>query len=184
MKTGADLVRREVNAIAIVRTYETLYIVDPNIMDEQLPAVIDKFSNVIAQNGGEVITASKWEKRRLAYEVANRREGTYVLMYFNSEPTVVKELDRVMRISEDVVRHLIVLDDGNQAAAAKERAMRPQPMAAPAPAPVAAPVEAPVAAEAPAEPETTEAPAEPVVETPEPAAETQSEETAGEQATE
>lgn len=71
--------------------------------------------------GGEVIIADKWDKRRLAYEIKDRREGIYVLMYFRAEPAVATELNRVMRISEDCIRHIIVLDEGGQAETAKEK---------------------------------------------------------------
>ncbi len=111
------------------------------------------------QAGGEILAVEKWDKRRLAYEVAGKREGLYILMYFRGEPAVATELDRVMKISEDVMRHLIVRDDLNQAAAAQERALRPVPAeqpeaveAAPKDTPAEAPAEAPEAPAAEAEP--------------------------------
>jgi small subunit ribosomal protein S6 len=90
-----------------VRNYEALYIVDATLTDEQLDPIIAKYSQVISDQGGEVQAAGKWDKRRLAYEVKGRREGTYILMYFLGEPAAADELDRVMRISDDVMRHLI-----------------------------------------------------------------------------
>lgn len=116
------------NVIAIVRTYETLYIVDPNLTDDQLQAIIEKYKNVVTNSGGEVIIADKWDKRRLAYEIKNRREGIYVLMYFKAEPAVASELDRVMRISEDCIRHIIVLDEGGQAETAREKLFKSVPV--------------------------------------------------------
>jgi small subunit ribosomal protein S6 len=147
--TGADLDRREVNRIAITRTYETLYIVDPNLTDEQLQAVISKYRGVITNMGGEVISAERWDKRRLAYEVKDFREGIYVLMYFSGEATVPFELDRVMKLSEDCIRHLITREENGQADMAKERASRPVAQPAPQPEAPAAVVETP--AEAPQE---------------------------------
>ena len=90
------------------RNYESLFIVDTTLTDEQIDSIVSKYSTVVADQGGEVIAAGKWDKRRLAYEVKGRREGTYILMYFNGEAAVSKELDRLFRISEDVLRHIIV----------------------------------------------------------------------------
>jgi small subunit ribosomal protein S6 len=160
-----------VNEIGIVRTYETLYIVDPNLTDEQVQAVMDKYRGIVTSMGGEMIASERWDRRRLAYEVKGQREGIYILMYFNGEASVQAEIDRVMKISEDVFRHLITREENNQAEAAKERALRPAPAPAPAevapvevaPVEEAAPVveeEAPaVEAEAPAVEEAPEAPA-------------------------
>ncbi|MEN6371995.1 MAG: 30S ribosomal protein S6 [Armatimonadota bacterium] len=168
--------------IAIVRDYETLYIIDPNLTEEQVQAVTDKYSQIVTQNGGEILAVEKWDRRRLAYEVAGKREGMYILMYFRSEATVASELDRLMKINEDVLRHLIVRDEEGQAAAAKERVSRPAPKPAEQPveakveeAPAQAEAETPAEAEATAEtaqPEEAEpAAAEPVEEQPTEAAE-------------
>jgi small subunit ribosomal protein S6 len=164
-RTGADQDRREVNEIAVVKTYEALYIIDPNLTDEQITAITDKYSNVVTQLGGEVLTVERWDKRRLAYDVKGYGDGAYILMYFTSETTTVAEMDRVMKISEDVIRHLIVVEENGQAAASKERVSRPQPKPAEVPAPV---IVAPIQEEAPeAEPVATveeAAPAEEVAE--------------------
>lgn len=89
------------------RNYEALYIVDATLTDEQVEPIIAKYSKLITDQGGEVQAAGRWDKRRLAYEVAGRREGIYILMYFTGEPSVADELDRVLRISNDSFRHLI-----------------------------------------------------------------------------
>lgn len=90
------------------RNYESLYIIDSTLADEQTDAIISKFSTLITDQGGEVQAAGRWDRRRLAYEVKGRREGMYILMYFSGEPAVEKELDRVFRISDDVFRHIIL----------------------------------------------------------------------------
>ncbi|MBI2841941.1 MAG: 30S ribosomal protein S6 [Armatimonadetes bacterium] len=144
----------------MTRVYETLYIVDPNLTDEQVQAIMDKYRQLVEQTGGEVSSVEKWDKRRLAYEVAERREGIYVLMYFSGEAKVAWELDRVMRISEDVMRHLIVLEEAGQAAAAKGRVSKPEatkPEEAPKPAAEEAEVEKQAEAPAEAEAEAIEA---------------------------
>jgi small subunit ribosomal protein S6 len=91
-----------------IRNYETLYIVDSNLTDEQINPIIAKYSTLITDQGGEVQAHAKWDKRRLAYEIKGRREGTYILMYFTGEPAVEKELDRVFRISDEIIRHIIL----------------------------------------------------------------------------
>ena len=89
------------------RHYESMYIVDANLTDEQVDSIIAKYSSVIADQGGTVNAVGRWDKRRLAYEIQGRREGLYILMFFEAEPAVAKELDRIYRISDDVFRHLI-----------------------------------------------------------------------------
>lgn len=105
----------------------------------------------------------RWgERRRLAYEVKGRREGLYMIMNFKSEPDATKELDRVFRISEDVMRHIIIYLEPGLVEASKierdrARVERPEAPAAPveAPAPVAEAVEE-APAEVPAEEAVTE----------------------------
>ena len=89
------------------RKYEAFYIVAPALADDAVQKIADHFKEVVEKNGGAVETAGKWEKRKLAYEVAGHTEGNYVLMEFECEPQVPKELGRLMRISDDVIRHRI-----------------------------------------------------------------------------
>lgn len=89
------------------RYYESMYVIDANLTDEQIDSIIAKYTKLIADQGGEVRAVGRWDKRRLAYEIMGRREGLYILMFFEAEPAVSKELDRVYRISDDVFRHLI-----------------------------------------------------------------------------
>ena len=151
---------------------------------------------MVTDNGGEIIAAGRWDKRRLAYEIKGVREGGYVLMYFTAEASLPQELDRIFRISDEVLRHIIIrteqkhIDTGrlDQVAADRARGLEPVVEAVVEPAQEAAAVEAaavaaePAAepvAEAVAEPEAApEAVAEPVVEpTPEPEAEAAAEPT-------
>lgn len=85
-----------------------MYIVDSTLTDEQTSPIIDKYSTLVTDQGGEVQAHAKWDKRRLAYEIKGRREGTYILMYFTGEANVEKELDRVFRISDEIIRHIIL----------------------------------------------------------------------------
>ena len=90
-----------------IRNYESMYIIDANLTDEQVDSIIAKYTKLITDQGGEVRAVGRWDKRRLAYEIMGRREGLYILMFFDAEAAVAKELDRVYRISDDVFRHLI-----------------------------------------------------------------------------
>jgi len=92
-----------------MRNYEVMFILRPDLEDEALQAVTDKFRSIIT-SGGEIRKEDVWGKRRLAYEIRRFREGYYVVIKFSATPDVVKELDRVLRISDEVIRHLIVKD--------------------------------------------------------------------------
>ena len=91
-----------------IRNYEALYIIDANSTNEQVSSSISKFSDIITGNGGEIQAAGKWDKRRLAYEIKGCREGIYILIYFTGESAVFNELDRIFRISDDILRHIIL----------------------------------------------------------------------------
>lgn len=93
------------------RSYETLYIVKPELKDSEIQKIADKFKKVVEDKGGVVSSAEKWEKRKLSYEIKGLKEGNYVMMLFNGEGDVPAELNRLMRISDDVVRHITVLKE-------------------------------------------------------------------------
>jgi small subunit ribosomal protein S6 len=141
------------------RYYESMYIIDATLTDEQVDSIVAKYTKLIADQGGEVRAVGRWDKRRLAYDIQGRREGLYILMFFEAEAAVAKELDRVYRISDDVFRHLITRVELEHVDTS--RIDHPQPTVEAA-APVA--VEAEEAAEA-AEEITEEAPVEAVEET-------------------
>ena len=89
------------------KAYEIMYIVKPTT-DELFEEVNDKFKTLIECNGGLVEKIDRWGKKRLAYEMDGFNDGLYVLITFNAEPTCVKELDRVMKITEEILRHMII----------------------------------------------------------------------------
>ena len=90
--------------------FEIMYIVKP-IEEDALKAVVAKFDKLITANGGNVEKTDCWGKRRLAYEIQNLNEGLYVLVTFQADAAAVKELDRVMRITDEVLRHMIIRKD-------------------------------------------------------------------------
>ncbi len=91
-----------------LREYECLYILIPDLAPEDTEPLIERFGQVITDNGGELLSTNPWGKRRLAYEIGRAKEGFYVQVRFNGEETTCKELDRAMRFSESALRHLIV----------------------------------------------------------------------------
>ncbi|NIK71464.1 MULTISPECIES: 30S ribosomal protein S6 [unclassified Paenibacillus] len=92
-----------------MRKYEVMYIIRPDVEQENVQAIVDKFNGII-NNGGEVTKQDVIGKRRLAYEINKIRDGYYVLVHFNANNEVVNELDRIMKITDEVIRFLIVRD--------------------------------------------------------------------------
>jgi small subunit ribosomal protein S6 len=88
--------------------YETLFILNPSLEEEALNANVEKFKGVIENGGGEVENVDLWGKRKLAYEINKIGEGFYVLINFKADSELPKELDRVFRITDGIIRHLIV----------------------------------------------------------------------------
>ena len=87
--------------------YEVLYIIDPNLSEEATAELVAKFK-ALAETKGTVNEVEEWGKRRLAYPINDIEEGYYVLMTFNASPDFPKELDRVMRITDGIMRSMIV----------------------------------------------------------------------------
>lgn len=94
-----------------MRKYEVVFIIRPDLEEDKNTAVIDKFADLVVSQGGEMLKVDKWGKRRLAFEVKDFREGVYVIFHINAEPKVSAELDRVFKITDEVLRHIIVRED-------------------------------------------------------------------------
>ena len=88
--------------------YELIYIIDTAVEETTRKELVEKFNGIITANGGEVVKVEEWGKRRLAYAIDYKTEGYYVLMSFTSAPEFPKELDRILGISEDIMRSMIV----------------------------------------------------------------------------
>lgn len=87
--------------------YETIFIINPNLGDDETVAVTEKFKSLIAENG-EVLKVDDWGKRKLAYEINDLREGHYVLIEFTADKSFVTELERKYRIDDSIMRSLVV----------------------------------------------------------------------------
>ena len=89
--------------------YEITYIIKPDVDDEATTAIIDKYTKVIADNGGEMVEAKDWGKRRFAYEIEKYREGSYYIMTFTAEDAAaVNEFARLSKIDDSVLRSMTV----------------------------------------------------------------------------
>lgn len=91
----------------LAREYEMLYIMSPALSDEELAAAHERVNALVASVGtvGEV---EAWGRKRLAYEIEDHKEGVYTLLHFNAEPEAPKEIERIMSITEGVLRYLVV----------------------------------------------------------------------------
>ena len=76
--------------------------------DEELGANLDKINKMITEKGGTVSSVDQWGKRKLAYPIKQFAEGNYVLMNFSSDPVLCQQLEASLRISEDILRHLLI----------------------------------------------------------------------------
>lgn len=94
-----------------MREYELMAILRPNLEEEKKNATIERLKGIITDGQGEISKFEEMGKRRLAYEIDKNREGYYVLVNFRATPDVVSELQRVMRISDEVIRFLVVRED-------------------------------------------------------------------------
>lgn len=88
--------------------YEVLYILDCKVEAAQKDALIEKYSALVKEYGGEVESVDKWGDRKLAYPIDYKSEGYYVLMTFSAKPDFPQELERQMRIVDEVMRYMVV----------------------------------------------------------------------------
>lgn len=91
-----------------MKAYELLYFVAPTADEEMRAAVSTRIESTLAAHGGTVDNVEEWGKRKLAYEIDGLAEGDYILVDFHAEPSEIAELDRVLRITDAVKRHIIV----------------------------------------------------------------------------
>ncbi len=91
-----------------MKEYELTYIVRPDIDDEALAALTARVEQTVTTNGGRVIKADSWGKRRLAYPIRRYTEGTYIFLRAELTDKAIREVDRQLKLSEDAIRHLLV----------------------------------------------------------------------------
>lgn len=91
-----------------MRDYELVMIVSPEVPDESVSATVERVQAFVSEQGGEVKEVTPWGRRRLAYQISHFREGSYVVAQLSLDPTRVGALEDNLKLSEDVIRHLVV----------------------------------------------------------------------------
>lgn len=102
----------------INNSYETLFVIDPDLTEEATKALIEKFTKLIADNG-EVLEINEWGKRKLAYLINDKSEGYYVLVNFKGAATLPSELERVFGITEGILRSIVIRHEEKKTAKAE-----------------------------------------------------------------
>jgi len=91
-----------------LREYELMYLLGPELPEDELTAATERVSSLITNRGGEITKVDTWGRRRLAYPIRRHLDGYYTVLRFNLEPNLTAELDRSLRLNEQVLRHIIV----------------------------------------------------------------------------
>lgn len=91
-----------------MRDYEMVMIISPDVDEEDVPGTIDKISEFITSRGGEVTQVDRWGKKKMAYSINRFSEGNYVVSRFKCEPGMTTELEASLKISEQILRHMLV----------------------------------------------------------------------------
>jgi small subunit ribosomal protein S6 len=94
-----------------MKKYEIMYIIRPNIEEEAQKALIERFNTILTDNGADISESKDWGKRRLAYEINDFRDGHYMILKVNAKPDAVQEFERLAKISEDIIRHIVVKEE-------------------------------------------------------------------------
>jgi small subunit ribosomal protein S6 len=97
--------------VKVLRTYEALYIVKPELNDDEIQTIAKDVETLVTANGGTIVRSETWGKRKLAYEVKKQTEGVYILLRFDSNPEFVSKLENHFRLSENIIRDLVVYFD-------------------------------------------------------------------------
>lgn len=113
--TSAAIVHEEIRIMQIV--YETMYILRPDLTDEQVEQAIAKYENLLREHGADNIQIQNRGKRRLAYEINRQRDGIYIQMNYTGPGNMIAILERSMRLSEEVIRYLTMKQEIKEAQA-------------------------------------------------------------------
>jgi small subunit ribosomal protein S6 len=106
------------------RKYELVYVVTPDASDEQVTALHDQVQAIVGRFGAEIEKTENWGRRKLAYEIGHHKEGTYVLEVINGGGDLMKEIDRRLKVTDEVIRHIVVRVDEEQHVAERARTRR------------------------------------------------------------
>ena len=106
------------------RKYELVYIVSPDATDDQVAELHTQVESIIQRLHGQLEKTDNWGRRKLAYEIGRHKEGTYVLEVINGDGELMKEIDRRLKVTDLVIRHLVVRVDEEQGVVDRTRARR------------------------------------------------------------
>jgi small subunit ribosomal protein S6 len=91
----------------VTRDYELGFILNPEVSEEQTQAILNRVEQIVATHGGQIVRVNKWGRRRLSYPIEHHRDGNYIFLDMILTPETVSELDRTLKVSEEVLRHLM-----------------------------------------------------------------------------
>ncbi|HLR61216.1 MAG TPA: 30S ribosomal protein S6 [Lentibacillus sp.] len=94
-----------------MRKYEIMYIIRPDMEEEAQTSLIERFNNVLTDNGAEIEKVDEMGKRRLAYEINDYRDGYYVVINFSGDETAINEFDRQAKFTDDIIRSMAIRED-------------------------------------------------------------------------
>lgn len=106
------------------RQYELVYVVSPDATDDQVTDLHNQVDAIVQRMGGQLEKTENWGRRKLAYEIGRHKEGTYVLEVLLGSGELMKEIDRRLKVTDLVIRHLVVRVDEEQAVVERQRAAR------------------------------------------------------------
>src|SRR5262245_14759598 len=107
-----------------VRQYELVYILPPDSTEQQITEIHEQVESVVSRMNGQIEKTDNWGRRKLAYEIGPHKEGVYVLEVINGSGELVKELDRRLKVTDQVVRHLVVRVDEEKKVVERTRTKR------------------------------------------------------------
>ncbi|MFC3419298.1 30S ribosomal protein S6 [Salinicoccus hispanicus] len=94
-----------------MKAYEILYVIRPDVEEDAKKALTERFDNVLTSQGAEIVESKEWGKRRLAYEINDFKEGFYHIVKVNADVEATSEFDRLAKINNEIIRHIIVVDE-------------------------------------------------------------------------
>jgi small subunit ribosomal protein S6 len=106
------------------RKYELVYVVSPDATDEQVAELHRQVESIVQRMNGQLEKTDNWGRRKLAYEIGRHKEGTYVLEVINGDGELMKEIDRRLKVTDLIIRHLVVRVDEEQAVVDRTRTRR------------------------------------------------------------
>jgi small subunit ribosomal protein S6 len=106
------------------RKYELVYVVSPDASDDQVTELHTQVEGIVSRMGGQIEKTENWGRRRLAYVIGRHKEATYVLEVINGSGELMKEIDRRLKVFDNVIRHLVVRVDEEQAVVERTKEKR------------------------------------------------------------